>query len=63
MAIILDKYRYDKSTCIDFVELVSSALQKKQTPDYIILKLFNFLVEQNPNLQKEQRVKLLWGFC
>ena len=63
MAIILDKYKSEKHTCLDFVDLLSKALQSNQTPDFIILKLFNFLMEENISLHYEQKLKLLWGFC
>ena len=63
MAIILDKYKSEKQTCLDFVDLLSKALLTNQTPDFIILKLFNFLMEENISLHYEQKLKLLWGFC
>lgn len=44
MAIILEKYRRDLSTSVDFVDLLSSALQNFKAPDNIIAKLFNFLL-------------------
>lgn len=45
LAVILDKYKSSNLISVDFVEFLFSALATKQTPDFIIFKLFNFMVE------------------
>lgn len=63
MTIILDKYKNEKESCIDFVQVISESLNQPKTPDYIILQLFNFLVDQKVDISYTNKVTLLDGFC
>lgn len=63
MNLILEQYRKKQCKSINFVELITSALSTYKSPDYIIFKLFNFLVEDQTVITKEDRLKILWGLC